>query len=118
MGAMHMSLLGPKGIEKLALRNFAARQLLEEKISEIDGVVIPYSESNHYNEFVIRLPMNAQKALDWLDDNGIIGGIALSNWYSGRENDLLICATDQTTLHEIETFKLKLEELLRGFNDE
>ena len=118
MGAMHMSLLGPKGIEKLALRNFAARQLLEEKILEIDGVVVPYSESNHYNEFVIRLPMNAQKALDWLDDNGIIGGFALSNWYSGRENDLLICATDQTTLDEIETFKSKLEELLRGFDDE
>jgi len=118
MGAMHMSLLGPKGIEKLGLRNFAARQLLEEKISEIDGITMPYSQSNHYNEFVIRLPLDAEMALDWLDKNGIIGGFALSNWYDDCKSDVLICATDQTTRLEIETFKSKLEELLRGVVNE
>jgi len=113
-----MSLLGPKGIEKLGLRNFAARQLLEEKISEIDGITMPYSQSNHYNEFVIRLPLDAEMALDWLDKNGIIGGFALSNWYDDCKSDVLICATDQTTRLEIETFKSKLEELLRGVVNE
>ena len=118
MGAMHMSLLGPKGIEKLGLRNFAARQLLEEKISEIEGIILPNSNLNHYNEFVIRLPFNTNKALDWLDENGIIGGFALSNWYSDRDCDLLVCATDQTTRAEIETFTRKLKELMRGDYDE
>ena len=37
MGAMHMSLLGPKGIETLALRNLAARQVLEEKLSTVEN---------------------------------------------------------------------------------
>ena len=112
MGAMHMSLLGPKGIETLALRNLAARQVLEEKLSTVDNLEFPYLNSSHYNEFVIRLPFNAQKALDWLDENGIIGGFALSNWYEDCENDLLVCATDQTTIEEIETFRNELENLM------
>ena len=112
MGAMHMSLLGPKGIETLALRNFAARQVLEEKLSTIEGLEFPYLNSSHYNEFVVRFPFNAQKVLDWLDENGIIGGFALSNWYEDCENDLLVCATDQTTIEEIETFRNKLENLM------
>ncbi|MBJ99558.1 MAG: aminomethyl-transferring glycine dehydrogenase [Euryarchaeota archaeon] len=114
MGAMHMSLLGPKGIETLALRNFAARQLLEETLSELSDLEFPYSESSHYNEFVIRFPFNAQLALDWLDENGIIGGFVLSNWYSDCETDLLVCATDQTTIEEIKTFKSKLAQLLEA----
>ena len=114
MGAMHMSLLGPKGIEKLGLRNFAARQLLEEELSKIEGLEIPYCQNNHYNEFVIRLPINSNKVLDWLDEQGIIGGFSLSEWYDNSESDILVCATDQTTRFEIEYFKNKLEELIRG----
>jgi glycine dehydrogenase subunit 1 len=112
MGAMHMSLLGPKGIETLALRNLAARQYLEDSISDILGLEFPYSESSHYNEFVIRFPFNAQIALDFLDSAGIIGGFVLSNWYSGCENDLLVCATDQTTREEIFNFRSELERCL------
>tara|TARA_Y100000588_G_scaffold138113_1_gene151891 strand:- start:972 stop:1466 length:495 start_codon:yes stop_codon:yes gene_type:complete len=117
MGAMHMSLLGPKGMEKLGLRNFAARQLTEQKISEINGIEIPYSHLNHYNEFVIRFPFNAKKAFEWLDDHGIIGGFLLSEWYEGRETDLLVCATDQTTSEEIECLVENLKKFMEDFDE-
>ena len=38
MGAMHMALLEPEGARDLALRNLAARQVLEEGIDSIAGI--------------------------------------------------------------------------------
>ena len=61
---------------------------------------------------VIRFPFNAQRALDWLDDRGINGGFVLSEWYSNCDSDLLVCATDQTTLIEIEIFVQSLKTLM------
>ncbi|RAH16562.1 MAG: aminomethyl-transferring glycine dehydrogenase subunit GcvPA [Methanobacteriota archaeon] len=118
MGAMHMSLLGPKGIEKLGLRNFAARQLLQQELSEVEGLEMPYAMNNHYNEFVIKLPHDSKTVLDWLDEQGVIGGLALSEWYENSENEILVCATDQTTSREIEIFRNKLEEFLEVNSNE
>ena len=102
MGAMHMSLLGPEGLRDLSIRNFAACQLGKQKLSEIPTIALPHSNMHHYNEFVIELPGSVQDCLDYLDDNGVIGGFDLSNWYPERRNWLLVSFSDQTNSNEIE----------------
>jgi glycine dehydrogenase subunit 1 len=110
MGAMHMALLGPEGIEKLSLRNFASRQLTESLLSKVEGLNFPHSSVPHYNEFVVELPSSAAEALDYLDEKGLIGGFDLSNWYPDKKNWLLICSTDQNTRSEIELLVETLSE--------
>ena len=102
MGAMHMSLLGPEGLEHLAARNMTACMLAKQKLGDISGVTIPHVASSHFNEFVVELPKSAPECLSYLDSVGIIGGFDLSKWYQNRTNWLLVTVTDQTKAAEIE----------------
>ena len=53
---MHMSLLGPEGLERCCgTRNMSACVLAKQKLSEIDGVHTLFTTS-HFNEFVVELP--------------------------------------------------------------
>ena len=101
MGAMHMALLGPEGVEHLAARNMTACALAKQKLGEIDGVTLPHSAS-HFNEFVVELPRDTIECLRYLDSVGIIGGFDLSKWYPSKSNWLLVSVTDQTKAQEIE----------------
>ena len=101
MGAMHMALLGPEGMRSLALRNMAACEVLKQQLAGISGISLRYPDAANYNEFVIKLPRTAASLLDYLDERGIIGGLDMSRWYRQRENELLICATDQTSYEDI-----------------
>ena len=102
MGAMHMSLLGPEGLEHLATRNMTACILAKQKLSEIGGISMPHFASSHFNEFVVELPKSAADCLNYLDSVGIIGGFDLARWYPNRTNWLLVSVTDQTKAAEIE----------------
>ena len=102
MGAMHMSLLGPEGLEHLAIRNMAACTIAKQKLSEIAGISLPHVASSHFNEFVVELPKSAADCLNYLDSVGIIGGFDLSRWYPNHSNWLLVSVTDQTKAAEIE----------------
>lgn len=102
MGAMHMSLLGPEGVELLAQRNMAACQLAKEKLSQVPTIGLPHLSSCHYNEFVVELPGLSSECLEYLDSQGLIGGFDLTQWYSNRKNWILVSFSDQTQAAEIE----------------
>lgn len=102
MGAMHMALLGPEGLNQLATRNMTACLLAKQKLSEIQSISIPHLRGYHFNEFVVELPGLARDCLAYLDGNGIVGGFDLSAWYPSQGNWLLITVTDQTKAEEIE----------------
>ncbi len=103
MGAMHMALLGPEGMRDLAIRNMAACQSLKAQIEDTPRLSLLHPDAAHYNEFAISLPGKAADALRYLDDNGIIGGFDLSTWYPELTNQLLVCATDQTSSQDIDS---------------
>ena len=65
-------------------------------------------DAHHFNEFAIEVQGSAADCLDYLDSNGIIGGMDLGRWYEGTTNQLLITTTDQTTLREIESLSAQL----------
>ena len=112
MGAIHISMLGPEGMRDLAIRNMAACQVTKQRLAAIQGIAITHGEASHYNEFSITLPSKASEALFYLDQKGIIGGHDLGRWFGSRENELLICATDQTSAADIDALAKGLESWL------
>lgn len=110
MGAMHMSLLGPEGLESLAVRNLAACTLAKQKLGEIGALKFPHDGSHHFNEFVVELPASTEHCLTYLDSVGVVGGFNLSTWYPERTNWLLVTCTDQTSEKEIEILAQHISE--------
>ena len=74
------------------------------KIAEIDGFETAFSAPK-FNEFVVRGPKPAVDVLKRLREaSGVIGGLALSKYYSGRENEFLVCVTETNTRQQIDKF--------------
>ncbi|MGA0379936.1 MAG: aminomethyl-transferring glycine dehydrogenase subunit GcvPA [Candidatus Poseidoniaceae archaeon] len=101
MGAMHMSLLGPEGLEHLAVRNMAACTQLKRQLATIDGLAFPYEQQSHFNEFVVELPATTSSCLTYLEGQDIVGGFDVSAWYPEKTNQMLLTVTDQTSQSDI-----------------
>ncbi|MCC6826180.1 MAG: glycine dehydrogenase, partial [Acidobacteria bacterium] len=69
----------------------------------IDGYSIPFSAPT-FNEFVVRGPRSAAEILESVREKGIIGGLALSHYYNGHDNDFLVCVTETNTKEQIDAF--------------
>ena len=102
MGAMHMSLLGPEGLEHLAVRNMAACEQLKRQLADVDSIDQPYQDQSHFNEFIVELPATTSSCLAYLEEHGVVGGFDVSNWYPEKTNQMLLTVTDQTSQRDID----------------
>lgn len=101
MGAIHMSLLGPEGLERLALRVAASTEATKRSISRINSVELVNPESSNFREFAIRVPGSASDALLHLDSNGVIGGLDLGMWWEGMSDCILVGVDERTSEDDI-----------------
>ena len=83
----------------LATKNDVER--LERRIAELDGFSIPFSAPT-FNEFVVRGPRSAKSVLDSARSAGVIAGFPLDHYYSGHENDFLVCVTETNSREQID----------------
>jgi glycine dehydrogenase subunit 1 len=102
MGAIHMSLLGPEGLEKLASRVAANTELTKQAISSIEGIELANPMAFNFREFVIKLPYPASKALNYLDEFGVTAGLDLGIWWKSMESCLLIGVDERTSKSDID----------------
>lgn len=116
MGGMHMALLGPTGLERLALRNAAACQVARKGVLSLEGVELVFSNSSSYNEFTVVLPSSAKSALSYLDSIGVTGGLALEDTtLQASEKWLHITTTDQTTEDDVNALVDGLNSWISSF---
>ena len=101
MGAIHMSLLGPEGLERLALRVAANTKLAKDLISSINGIELVDHESSNFREFRVKLPRPTSEALSYLDDFGVIAGLDLGIWFDSMSHYLLIGVDERTSKSDI-----------------
>ncbi|MBK64511.1 MAG: aminomethyl-transferring glycine dehydrogenase [Euryarchaeota archaeon] len=117
MGAIHMSLLGPEGLERLALRVAANTELTKASISSIEGLELVDTNSSNFREFRIKLPDKASSALSFLDDHGVIAGLDLGIWWDSLDCCLLIGVDERTSKSDIKQLhdglSLWLKEVLK-----
>ncbi len=99
---IYMETMGKKGLQEVAMQNAQKAAYAAKKIAAIDGYSIPYSAPK-FNEFVVRGPRSATEVLENMRTNGgIVGGLALSKYYAGHDNDFLVCVTETNTKEQID----------------
>ena len=99
---IYMETMGKKGLQEVAMQNAQKATYAAQHIAAIDGYSIPFSAPK-FNEFVVRGPRPATEILETLrKGNGIIGGLALSKYYEGHDNDFLVCVTETNMRDQID----------------
>ena len=117
MGAMHMALLGPAGLEMLAIRNAAAAISVKKALSSIEGISLAHPNSSHFNEFVVSLPDSAKSLCEYLDRRGITPGLPLEILFPNIEpNLMLVSCTDQTSSNDVELLSAGISAWIKEVN--
>jgi glycine dehydrogenase subunit 1 len=90
---IYMEAMGKRGLQEVAMQNAQKAAYAAKKIAAVDGFEIAFSAPK-FNEFVVRGPKPATDILENVRANGVIGGLALSKYYSDRPNEFLVCVTE------------------------
>jgi glycine dehydrogenase subunit 1 len=109
----HMTLLGEKGLTRLAQLNHEMACALADALAQIPGVEIV--TPRFFNEFTFVTPARASDVIDALAQRGILGGVAASRLYPGGafDNHIIAAATECATAADIDAYAATLREVLR-----
>jgi len=102
VATIYMETMGKKGLQEVAEQNAQKAAYAKTQIAAIEGYSIPFS-SPTFNEFVVRGPRPATETLESVREKGVVGGLALSKYYSGHENDFLVCVTETNSREQIDS---------------
>jgi len=111
MAAIYLSLLGPKGLKKVAEMNLAKAEFAKKLFTQISGVQLAFAGPT-FNEFVLKFPSSSSSVLERLREEKIFGGLALEQDYPELKNTLLVCVTEMNKREEIENYATKLKKIL------
>lgn len=109
MSTVYLSTMGRQGVREAAEQNLQKAHYAARRIGELEGYRLRFT-SKFFNEFVISAPVEATGLLARLRDEGIIGGLPLSRFFPGMENELLVCVTETTTREEIDRLVAALQK--------
>ena len=112
--SVHMSLLGEKGLRQLATINHARAVEVAERLSAVPGVELV--NDGFFNEFTLRLPVEARPAVHALAERGVLGGVSLGRLYPEAEalrNGLVIAVTETVTDEDVDALEAALRELVQ-----
>jgi glycine dehydrogenase subunit 1 len=99
---IYMETMGKKGLQEVARQNVQKARYAASLIEATDGFSLAFSAPK-FNEFVVRGPRSAVEILESVREKGMIGGLALSKYYSGRDNDFLVSVTETNTREQIDS---------------
>lgn len=112
--SVHMTLLGEKGLRQLAALNHSRAAVVAERLASVPGVEIV--NDSFFNEFTVKLPIEARPAVHLLAERGVLGGVSLGRLYPGvepLENGLVIAVTETSSDADIDALEAGLREVLR-----
>ena len=108
----HLTLLGEKGLRQLASLNHARAREAAERLSAIPGIELV--NASFFNEFTLRLPVEARPAVHAMVAKGVLGGVSLGRLYPGVEalrNGLVVAVTETVTGEDIDALEAALKEV-------
>ncbi|MEP6850427.1 MAG: glycine dehydrogenase, partial [Acidobacteriota bacterium] len=98
---IYMETMGKKGLQEVAMQNAQKADYAAKQIAAIRGFSLPFSAPK-FNEFVVRGPRPSDEVLENVREQGVVGGLALSKYYEGHDNDFLVCVTEANTKKQID----------------
>ena len=109
---IHLSLLGPGGLREVAELCQAKAEYAKERLDAIPGVEVMRS-SPTFNEFVVKLPINAMHLVNKLIEREIAPGLPLGRFYPGMDNYLLVAVTEKRTKYDIGILAESIEAVVQ-----
>ncbi len=100
---LHMALLGPEGLERVAAQCHANTTALAEKLTAIAGVEQVFNRP-HFHEMALRLRAPIKEVLPALEARGILAGFDLTRHYPELGQAILVCATETKTAGDIQRY--------------
>jgi glycine dehydrogenase subunit 1 len=110
----HLTLLGEKGLRQLASLNHARACEAADRLAAIPGVELV--NDSFFNEFTLRLPVEARPAVHAMVERGVLGGVSLGRLYpdvAGLANGLVIAVTETATSEDISALEAALKEVVQ-----
>jgi glycine dehydrogenase subunit 1 len=109
---IHMSLLGEKGLRRVAEVNHSNALTLRDALKAVPGVEV--LTPRFFNEFAIRLPKPAAEVVEAMAKRGVLAGVPYSRLDPGAGLDdvLLVACTETVTPADIEAYQTQLAEVL------
>jgi glycine dehydrogenase subunit 1 len=109
---VHLTLLGEKGLRQLASLNHARACEAAERLSAVPGVELV--SDSFFNEFTLKLPVEARPAVHALVERGVLCGVSLGRLYPGVDalkNGLVVAVTETATAEDIVALEAALKEV-------
>ncbi len=107
--AVYLSVLGKSGLKALALQNLSRAEYAKNELNKIKGVELKFA-SPTFNEFVLKLKVNAEIVAKRLQKNGIIPGLPLGRYYPELKNCLLVAVTEMNSKEEISALAREMKK--------
>ncbi|WP_427964676.1 aminomethyl-transferring glycine dehydrogenase subunit GcvPA [Altererythrobacter sp.] len=111
--SVHMTLLGEKGLRRLAAENHRMACMAAERLAKVPGVTV--LNDAFFNEFTVLIDGDARDIVRKLADKGVLAGVSLGRLYPDEANlagGLLVAVTETTSEEDIEALASTLEEVL------
>jgi glycine dehydrogenase subunit 1 len=112
--SVHMTLLGEKGLRGLAALNHARAVEVADRLAAIPGVELV--NASFFNEFTLRLPVEARPAVHAMVEKGVLGGVSLGRLYPeapGLANGLVVAVTETVSDKDINDLEAALKEVVQ-----
>ncbi len=110
---IHMSLLGPKGIRKVALACHQNLRLLQEKLAGMDGVRQLF-QGPQFHEMVLQFNQPVDHVLAEMAKHKIQAGFSIKKYYPELGECLLVCVTETKSPGDLEAFANVLRSALNA----
>jgi glycine dehydrogenase subunit 1 len=111
--AIQLGWLGTSGIAEIALRSARGARYCQQGLLTVPGVEA-LTTAPVVREFALRLPIDADLAVERLADEGFLAGVALDPSYAhGRTDGLLVAVTERRTRAEIDAFVATFDKAVR-----
>ena len=101
--AVYMSTMGPEGMKAAASQSMSKAHYFADLLAEIPGVQVQ-NRGAWFHEFVTTLPVPAEKVLDALAENDILGGLPL-------QNGVLWCVTEVVSKGQLDQAAAIIKEV-------
>jgi glycine dehydrogenase subunit 1 len=111
--SVHMTLLGEKGLRRLAAINHDKAVAAAARLEKVPGVALV--NSAFFNEFTLRLPKPARPVVRTMAEQRVLGGVSLGRLYpdaAALEHGLVVAVTETVTDEDVEALAGALGEAL------
>ena len=108
----YLCMLGKEGLSELAQVCADKAWYLQQRLAELPGVTLRHGDRWYFNEFVVDMPLPADKVIRKLMVRDISAGFPLVRYFPEMDHSLLLAVTEKRTKQEMDLFVHVLETIL------